>query len=95
MSDKSNCNSGSTSAPSALLGCPWCGVLPEYQPRAQGHTDADGHTYWWPHQIVHNCKVLGQQICVRAHTAGLPESKESVFSVWNTRAARKPNAPHE
>jgi hypothetical protein len=70
-----------------LLGCPFCGEQPEYQPWATGHTPE----YHWPHQIVHNCKVIGQQICVRAHMVLVPDSKESVFKIWNTRAAGQPN----
>jgi hypothetical protein len=71
-----------------VLGCPFCGEMPEYSPRAQGHAPE----YWWPHTLNHNCKVVGQQICVRAHNAGLPDTKESVFQIWNTRAAGHPNS---
>jgi hypothetical protein len=72
---------------SALLACPFCGELPKYEPWAHGHAPE----YHWPHQIVHNCKILGQQICVRAHKAGMPDTKESVFSIWNTRASGQAN----
>lgn len=68
-----------------LLGCPWCGVLPEYQPRAQGHTDESGHTYHWPHTINHNCKVIGRQICIRCDYSKCEDTKEAVTAVWNTR----------
>lgn len=83
--DKPDC------APLGLLGCPFCGVLPEYEPWAQGHAPG----YAWPHQIVHNCKIIGQQICVRAHNDGLTDTKESVFQIWNTRAIGHPNAGDE
>lgn len=73
-----------------LSGCPFCDELPEYQPLAQGHAPE----YHWPHQIVHNCKVIGQQICVRAKH-GETDTKETVFRIWNTRAAGQPSAPGE
>ena len=66
---------------SELLACPFCGELPEYEPWPQGHDPL----YFWPHQIVHNCKIIGEQICVRVHKSGIPDTKESVFSIWNTR----------
>lgn len=72
---------------SDLLACPFCGELPKYEPWAQGHAPE----YHWPHQIVHNCKIIGHQICVRSHNVGLPDTKESVFSIWNTRAAGQAN----
>ena len=64
-----------------IKACPFCGETPVYEPRTQGHAPE----YAWPHQIVHNCKVIGQQICVRAHLLEMPDTKESVFSIWNTR----------
>jgi hypothetical protein len=81
------CNGQARLRSKDLLGCPFCGELPEYKPWAQGHAPE----YHWPHQIVHDCKIIGEQICIRAHTAGLRDTKESVFKIWNTRTAGHPN----
>lgn len=88
MKQPKNENSAADSSveSTALLGCPFCGVIPEYE--AQVKCENTG--YYWPHQIVHNCKVIGHQICVRV-PAWTPDTKDAVFSIWNTRAAGRPN----
>jgi hypothetical protein len=83
MSDKLNAENEGGVGSSKLFPCPFCGEQPEYAPRAESAAHPGNY---WPHQIVHDCKTIGQQICVRSHPAGLPDSKESVFGMWNTRS---------
>ena len=71
---------------SGLLGCPWCGEEPEYQPAAQSVAHPQ---YGWPHMLVHNCKVYGAQICFRTDTMKVEDTKEALFAAWNTR--KQPN----
>jgi len=73
-----------------LLACPFCGELPEYQPRAHGNVRG----FFWPHQVVHNCRILGIQMCIRCQLQ-FPDTKESVFQLWNTRAITTATAPLE
>ncbi len=60
-----------------LLVCPFCGELPDYNPRAESLAHPGN---FWPDQIVHNCKILGQQLLTRGH------SKVAAFAKWNSRA---------
>ena len=71
---------------SALLGCPWCGEQPEYQPASQS---AAHPQYGWPHTLVHNCAVAGN-LCLRTDTLKIEDTKEVLFKAWNTR--KQPNA---
>lgn len=74
-------------APVSLLGCPWCGERPEYQRAAK---DPNNPPYGWPETLLHDCKVIGIQICIRYDNFGPPydESKD-IFAAWNTR--KQPN----
>ena len=66
--------------------CPFCGEQPEYSPAVK---DKYNPPHGWPHQIVHDCNVIGAQFCVRAGKLSLqgePDSKEVVVAAWNTRA---------
>ena len=69
-----------------LLGCPWCGEQPEYQPAAQSLVHPQ---YGWPHMLAHNCKVYGAQIRFRTDTMKIEDTKEALFAAWNTR--KQPN----
>ena len=63
--------------------CPFCGEQPEYQPPARNlHDPKNG----WPHQIFHQCKVLKQQLLVRACHDKKEDTLENVIAIWNTRA---------
>lgn len=81
---------GSRLAPTtgSLLPCPFCGEQPKYEPQAESLIHPNNY---WPHQIVHYCKAIGQQICVRANI-GRANTPERVFAMWNTRAHTE-NAP--
>ena len=68
-----------------LLGCPWCGEEPEYQPAAQSLAHPQ---YGWPHTLVHNCKIAGH-ICFRTDTLKIEDTKDALFAAWNTR--KQPN----
>lgn len=87
MNQDSELKAGGMFAAAHLLACPFCGEQPSYEPGAQGYSPE----FHWHHQVVHNCIVLGQQICVRSSSAGLPDTKESVYSLWNTRATWQAN----
>ena len=66
----------------ALKPCPFCNGEADYVPWCQGHAPE----YHWPHQVVHNCPVTGQQICIRAH----PDTMEEVVKRWNSRPGSPP-----
>ena len=65
-----------------LLGCPWCGKKPEYTPAC---LDTNNPPYGWPHTLMHNCKVIGRQICIRHDYTNTEDTKEAVFKTWNSR----------
>jgi hypothetical protein len=64
-----------------LLGCPWCGEKPDYAAAAQSMAHPQ---YGWPHTLTHNCQVVGN-LCLRTDRLGIADTKEALFSAWNTR----------
>lgn len=66
-----------------LLPCPFCGGMPKFEFQAEGPPE-HGPSAYWPHQIVHACRVLGSQILVRAGT-GRAASPDAVIDMWNSR----------
>ena len=74
---------------SQLKPCPFnCGEEVKFKPKTYP-LGQEGGRHFWPDQIVHNCKVLGQQICLRGGT------KEQLFDKWNTRAEPSPSRPEQ